>query len=95
MALINIKSQKDEETGWLFEVEVMDFGEKKNFRVTLKKDYFKKLTARIHSNPTNLVRYAFEFLLQREAKESILSQFDIAEIPNYFPEFEEEIKKDF
>ena len=33
------------------------------------------------------VRRAFEFLLKRENKESILGQFDMTVIHNYFPEF--------
>jgi len=32
--------------------------------------------------------------LQREAKESILSRFNLKIINNYFPEFEEEIRRD-
>jgi hypothetical protein len=34
-----------------------------------------------------LVRRSFEFLLQREPKESILRKFDLALIQRYFPEF--------
>ncbi len=34
-----------------------------------------------------LVRRGFEFLLQREPKESILREFDLALIQRYFPEF--------
>ena len=34
------------------------------------------------------VQASFEFLLEREPKESILSRFDISDIPRYFPEFE-------
>ena len=35
----------------------------------------------------------FEFLLEREAKESILSSFAVTVIPRYFPEFEDEIRR--
>ena len=35
-----------------------------------------------------LVRRSFEFLLQREPKESILREFDLALIQRYFPEFD-------
>jgi hypothetical protein len=37
------------------------------------------------------VAASFEFLLEREAKESILSSFEIREIGRYFPEWEEEL----
>ena len=39
----------------------------------------------------DFVRVTFEFLLQREPKESILSQFDVSVIPRYFPEYEHEV----
>ena len=35
-----------------------------------------------------LVRDSFHFLLERESKESILREFDLAVIQRYFPEFE-------
>jgi hypothetical protein len=39
----------------------------------------------------DFVRASFEFLLEREPKESILPQFDVSTIPRYFPEFEREM----
>jgi hypothetical protein len=35
-----------------------------------------------------LVRDSFVFLLQREAKESILPEFDLSVIKRYFPDFD-------
>ena len=43
--------------------------------------------------PEEFVKKSFEFLLERENKDSILRQFDINQINDYFPEFEKEIKK--
>lgn len=40
-----------------------------------------------------LIEKSFEFLLERESKDSILSKFKLKQISNYFPEFETEIKK--
>jgi len=40
-----------------------------------------------------LVRACFEFLLAREAKDSILGSFDLSVIGRYFPEFESEITR--
>ena len=37
------------------------------------------------------VQAVFEFLLEREPKESILSRFDVSVVARYFPEFESEI----
>ena len=39
-----------------------------------------------------LIKKSFEFLLEREPKESILSRFNLRIINQYFPEFEEEIR---
>jgi hypothetical protein len=41
----------------------------------------------------NLIKASFEFLLERESNNSILSQFDLKVISSYFPEYEKEIKK--
>lgn len=39
--------------------------------------------------PEELVRRSFEFLLQRESKESILREFDLSVIQRYFPEYDQ------
>ena len=40
-----------------------------------------------------LIKASFEFLLERESNNSILSEFDLEVISQYFPEYEKEIKK--
>jgi hypothetical protein len=75
-----------------FQVLVSDGRSQTAHLVTLKKDYYEKLTggkARIEE----LVHRSFEFLLEREPKESILRKFDLPVIGRYFPEYEEEIKR--
>ncbi len=42
-----------------------------------------------------LVEESFRFLLEREAKESILRSFDLPVIGRYFPEYEAEIRGRF
>jgi len=44
------------------------------------------------SDPTDLVRRSFEFMLEREPKESILQTFDLPVIGRYFPEYEATIR---
>ncbi|HEX4897518.1 MAG TPA: hypothetical protein VFV53_04080, partial [Candidatus Limnocylindrales bacterium] len=44
------------------------------------------------SDPTDLVRRSFEFLLQREPPRSILPVFDLPLIGRYFPEYEVTIR---
>jgi hypothetical protein len=43
------------------------------------------------SDPTELVRASFEFLLEREPATSILRSFELSEIERYFPEYPREI----
>ena len=43
-------------------------------------------------DPGDLVRAAFTFLLTREPREAILSQFELTVIGRYFPGWEEEIR---
>ena len=40
-----------------------------------------------------LIRRSFDFLLQREPKESILASFELSEISRYFPDYTEEIRR--
>ena len=40
-----------------------------------------------------LVRASFEFLLEREPKESILGRFRLSDIERYFPDYRREIAK--
>lgn len=39
----------------------------------------------------DLLRAAFQFLLEREPKEAILSRFDLSVISRYFPEYDARI----
>ena len=43
--------------------------------------------------PEEFIKTCFEFLLSKESKDSILSEFDVPKISTFFSEFEEEIKK--
>ena len=43
------------------------------------------------ASPERVVEAAFEFLLDREPKESILRSFDVNLISGYFPAFDSEI----
>jgi hypothetical protein len=46
-----------------------------------------------YPSPEAFVRACFEFLLEREPKESILRTFDVTVIGRYFPEFEARIRR--
>lgn len=45
------------------------------------------------TDPEDLVRRSFVFLLAREPRESILARFDLPLIGRYFPEYEREIRR--
>ncbi len=45
------------------------------------------------TDPEDLVRRSFAFLLAREAKESILSRFELPVIGRYFPEYDRTIRQ--
>jgi hypothetical protein len=44
------------------------------------------------TDPVDLVRRSFDFLLAREPKESILDRFDLPQVGRYFPEYEQTIR---
>ncbi len=83
---------KENSDGFACRVSVSDSQSTRNFSVNVKKSDYSQLT---HGKISveDLVRLSFEFLLRREPKESILSQFDLLVIGRYFPEFEREIKE--
>jgi hypothetical protein len=75
-----------------FRVRVIEPGSESSHEVTLNsKDYDRLAGGAVE--PEQLIRKSFEFLLEREPKESILSRFDLSVISRYFPEFEREIKR--
>ena len=71
-----------------FDVTITDSDETKTtHRVTLGQQTYQRLTGGLKSSQ-ELVKASFEFLLEREGKESILKSFDLADIQKYFPEYE-------
>jgi hypothetical protein len=60
--------------------------------VTLSPEHYNRLT-RGKIEPQELVKRSFQFLLEREPKESILNQFDLQVIGRYFPDYEREIQR--
>jgi len=75
-----------------FRVRVIEGRSESSHAVTLRPDDHRRLAGG-KTEPEELVRRSFEFLLQREPKESILARFDLPVIARYFPEYEREIKR--
>ncbi len=70
-----------------FQVTVSEGAGKTTHRVSMSPLTYKKLSKGAVSEE-RLVQAAFEFLLDREPKESILRSFDLTVISRYFQEFE-------
>ncbi|HEY8118593.1 MAG TPA: hypothetical protein VIE91_05090 [Methylophilaceae bacterium] len=60
--------------------------------VTVPTSYAEKLTQG-RTPVDKLIELSFGFLLERESNTSILRRFDLPVIANYFPEYEQTIKK--
>jgi hypothetical protein len=75
-----------------YRVRVVEGASETSHRVTLKAEDCRRLAGE-KAVPEELVRRSFEFLLEREPKESILARFDLPVIARYFPEYESEIAR--
>jgi hypothetical protein len=85
-----------DDISWRYEIEITESdgsGSQTTHQVTMDKNYYMDLTENGRIIPEEFVKKSFEFLLERESKDSILRRFDIAQISDFFPEYEKEIKK--
>lgn len=73
--------------GWECSVDVRDAAGATRHAVTVQRDDLARLEPGA-VDPQRLVRRSFDFLLERERKESILERFDLMTIGHYFPEYE-------
>ena len=88
MAQITVIPQSD--THYL--VTVSDSASSTTHQVTVTSDHLARY-APAGTSPEKLLHASFDFLLERESKESILSKFDLSVIERYFPEFPRQIRK--
>lgn len=88
-AMIEVEALGESE----YRVKVIETGSESSHHVTLRPADYSRLAGKKTMTPEELVRRSFEFLLEREPKESILSRFDLPVIGRYFPEYEREIKR--
>ncbi|MFZ0894718.1 MAG: hypothetical protein WAZ77_09465 [Candidatus Nitrosopolaris sp.] len=80
---------------WSYLVEVTESdgsGSQTRHKVSMDKGYYEKISNGI-IGPEDFVKKSFGFLLRREDKNSILKEFNIKQIKEYFPEYETEIKQ--
>src|SRR6266516_7343574 len=84
-----------EDNRWSYHVEVTESdgrGSQTRHEVSMDKEYYEKISTGI-IGPEDFVNKSFEFLLKREDKDSILKEFNVKQIREYFPEYEIEMKK--
>jgi hypothetical protein len=86
--MVEVKKKNEQE----FVVTIEERGSTTEHVVTLDDGYYQNLTDGKITRE-EFIKKSFEFLLERESKESILSEFNLRVIKNYFPEFEEELKE--
>jgi hypothetical protein len=89
--MANIQVQvREEGNQYTAAVTVDEGGSSTSHTVEFSKSYYEKLTSGDHP-PEVLVERSFEFLLDREPKESIMRKFNLTVINRYFGEYESTI----
>ncbi len=78
--------------GWTCDVAVSDHRGRSRHTVLVTTGDLARLDPTA-TEPTDLVRRSFDFLLRHEPKESILASFDLPVISRYFPDYESEISR--
>lgn len=89
---IKIAKQDQNEDNYKFNVMIIKKDSRTNHTVTLSKSKFQDISLD-EENPEDLVKKSFQFLLDKEPKESILSEFRLKQINDYLPDFERKIKQ--
>ncbi len=92
MAAQILVEERAKNDGWECRVTVTEGTGKTVHTVTVEKSYRDKL-AGTEVSAGQMVRKSFEFLLEREPKESILRSFNLTVISRYFPEYEQDIRR--
>ena len=88
---IEVKRLLSDEDGMVFSVFVSGGESESSYTVSLKSDTYERLSN--GSSPEDLVKRSLIFLIDRGSESDIFSSFDVSDISNKFPDFEEEIIK--
>lgn len=84
--VIHVEARSETE----FQVTIEEDGGSSSHRVTVRPETLDRVGGGAPAD--ELVQRSFEFLLEREPKESILGRFDLEVISRYFPEYEQEMR---
>jgi hypothetical protein len=88
---ISVRTIREDDARFTVDVTVQKGGGETHHEVTLSRADLVRL-ARPGESAETFVERCFEFLLEREPKESILRAFDVSVIARYFPEFERTLR---
>ena len=86
MAVIAVTASGDH-----YLVVVEDEGTSSRHRVRVGREELEELGG--GASAEELIETSFEFLLERESKEAILSEFELPVIGRYFPEYPADIRR--
>lgn len=90
MASISVRCEAQPDEGWTCQVTLREGGrEISTHHVGVRAADLNRLDPGA-TEPTELVKASFAFLLERESPAMILRSFDITEIARYFPEYDSE-----
>lgn len=97
MAEITVTTSGHGEEDWKFDV-LVEGASTTRHRVSMRRLDYERLTGETTkvgemAGPEAFVHATMEFLLKREPQGSILREFDITQIPRYFPEYEQEMTR--
>jgi hypothetical protein len=87
---VAVTKREERDDSFTFEVVVNESGTPSRHVVTMSRGDYEAQGERF-SSPEEFVRRCFDFLLEREPKESILERFDVRDIGRYFPEFNRDV----
>jgi len=87
VAVITVQS----ESGDRYLVVVEDGGGSSQHQVTVTADRLKDLGGGVSAE--DLIEASFEFLLEREPKEAILSEFELSVIGRYCPDYPVDVRR--
>ena len=90
---MNIQVEKVSDASYRV-VVTPDDGIQTTHTVVLYPSYYHMLTQGTVTEEELITRF-FEFLLKRETNTAIVHEFDLPDISNYFPEYEEYIRQKF
>ena len=91
---IQVVKEKEIDGLFYFNVTVSDSDTHTEHHVSVSHKYWRELTGE-RVDARALVSDTFEFLLEREPKEAILSSFNISLVQKYFPEYEIKMKEEY